>query len=72
LSVISAAALYRYAWNGRGWLYCEERLTTEEYSADTLRHQIKTGERNECTPDLPVVPDATNAGSSPFDRHHHY
>ena len=57
-SVESAAALYRYAWNGQGWMYCEEGLP---------EGSPKNG-KGECTPNLPVKADMSNADFSPFDR----
>lgn len=68
-SVGSEAALYRYAWNGRSWRYCEQKLTgdqTERYKAQRHHENLS---KDACTPTLPVVPDTSNADFSPFDRH---
>jgi len=63
-SVESAGALYRYAWNGRTWMYCEQGLP------DKTPNQRSDGAReSDCIPDLPVKPDLSNADFSPFDRH---
>jgi hypothetical protein len=59
-SVESAAALYRYAWNGQSWTYCEEGLPDK----------TRNGGQG-CTPNLPVKPDTSNADFSPFDRRVH-
>jgi len=59
-SVLSAAALYRYALKEGTWMYCEQALPYK-----TPTHQDDAG----CTPDLPVTPDMSNADFSPFDRH---
>lgn len=61
-SVASEAALYRYAWDGRSWMYCEQALP---------QNRTGTGLKGECTPHLPVTPDTSNADFSPFDRHRH-
>jgi hypothetical protein len=66
-SVESAAAIYRYAWNGRVWLYCEQGLPD-----NTQRNQGGAAAEGECTPDLPVKADPSNADFSPFDRHRHH
>jgi hypothetical protein len=69
-SVASEAVLYRYSWNGRGWLYCEEKLS--DYEAKSLdgsqAHDNKSSTKSACTPTLPVAADMSTSDFSPFDR----
>ena len=58
--VASEVALYRYAWNGESWLYCEEKQPATTTQSSTQEH---------CTPNLPVTPDLSTADFSPFDKH---
>src|SRR5579864_9538514 len=70
-SVVSEAAFYRYAWNGKDWLYCEEKLTEDDAKALAL-HPGQTGEsanKGPCTPSLPVIADTTNSDYSHFQSH---
>ena len=68
-SVASEAALYRYAWNGQAWLYCEAKLTEDEAKALTPLPGNAGGPatRGRCTPSLVVTPDLSNADDSPFE-----
>ncbi len=70
-SVVSEAALYRYAWNGKDWLYCEEKLTEDEAKALSLQPGQAGGSATagRCTPLLPVTADSTNSDYSPFENH---
>jgi hypothetical protein len=69
-SVVSEAALYRYARDGKGWLYCEEKLSDDEAKALALppgQRAGATASKGRCTPGLAVVPDMANADYSPFE-----
>jgi hypothetical protein len=70
-SVVSEAALYRYAWNGNNWLYCEEKLTEDAAKALTLHPGQPGGGAASgcCTPSLPVTADTANSDYSPFESH---
>ena len=69
-SVASEAALYQYAGNGKGWLYCEEKLSDDEAKELVALPAQKAGgpaSKGRCTPSLPVAPDMSNADYSPFE-----
>lgn len=69
-SVGSETAFYRYAWNGRSWMYCEQKLTADQVARYKAQgHHENLVLENDCTPALPVVADTSNAQFSPFDRH---
>ena len=71
-TVASAAALYRYAWDGQNnWMYCEERLSEDEATGNAQRQRKRAAGTRECIPNLPVRPDTSNADFSPFDQHRH-
>lgn len=67
----SAYALYRYFWNGKFWLYCEESLAAEQHNSDLSDRSFRAELRSRpgCIPNLSVTPDLSNADFSPFDKH---
>ena len=70
--VASAAALYRYAWDGhRNWMYCEESLPRDEATGNEQKQRRLDAGTRECIPNLPVRPDTSNADFSPFDSQRH-
>ena len=69
-SVVSESALYRYSWDGKAWLYCEEKLTEDEakaLSALAVQQAGASASKGRCTPSLAVAPDMTGADYSPFE-----
>ena len=68
-SVLSETALYRYAWRGSEWKYCEEELPQDQTSSREQGLQRNASLKVECVPALPVSPEMSNADFSPFDGH---
>lgn len=70
-SVVSDTTLYRYAWNGNGWLYCEEELSSdEERTLGGVKRQDDISKvKSDCKPALSVSPDISTSDYSPFENH---
>jgi hypothetical protein len=68
-TILSQSILYIYQQNKNGWLYCEQMVENSE--AKILGKEMSGHFEfvaNRCKPNLPVGPDMTTSGFSPFPQ----